>query len=270
LAEDITHLKCRALLTLAGDPALDSQRWWRNTQDETMKSSFANNPRRSATQTGMPGTPLWLMGGFWISIAVAVAVVVRRLIAIMHPSPSAPAQMVALDAVFESHAALTLAHIIPAMAFVLLTPFVFLHRTGAAWAERLLFPLGAVVGATAYAMSAYSVGGWVERSAVLFFNTLFLFSLLRAYGYMRAGEDLLKRRWMTRAVGILLGIATTRPVMGLFFATSVRTHLEPRQFFGIAFWTGFSINTIAVELWLHSARRQSQTEGTAVHSAMSF
>jgi hypothetical protein len=47
---------------------------------------------------------------------------------------------------------------------------------------------------------------------------------------------------MTRAVGILLGVATTRPVMEVFFATSSRTHLSPNQFFGIAFWIGFSIN----------------------------
>jgi hypothetical protein len=208
-------------------------------------------------------TPLWLMTGFWISIAISVAVVVRRLVAIVHPSQTAPPQMIALDAVFASHAALTIAHIVPAMAFVLLTPFVFLRRTGSAWAERLLFPLGTVVGVTAYAMSAYSIGGWVERSAVLFFNSLFLFSLARAYGYMRGGEQLLKRRWMTRAVGILLGIATTRPVMGVFFATSRWTHLEPGQFFGIAFWIGFSINTLAVELWLRSRGRQSQMKKAA-------
>jgi hypothetical protein len=175
--------------------------------------------------------------------------------------------MATLDAAFASHAALTVAHIVPAMAFVLVTPFVFLRRTETAWAERLLFPLGAVVGLTAYAMNTYSIGGWVERSAVLLFNSLFLFSLARAYRSMRQGEHLLKRRWMTRAVGILLGIATTRPVMGIFFATSRWTHLEPRQFFGIAFWIGFSINTIAVELWLHSSRRQSQTERMAVRSA---
>src|SRR5947207_4521510 len=74
--------------------------------------------------------------------------------------------------------------------------------------------------------------------------------------YMRRGEHLLKRRWMTRAVGILLGIATTRPVMGVFFATSRLTHLEPKQFFGIAFWIGFSINTIAVERWLRSRQHK--------------
>ena len=126
------------------------------------------------------------------------------------------------------------------------------------------------MGVTAFAMSAYSIGGWMERSAVFFFNSLFLFSLARADGYRRAGEHRMKRRWMTRAVGILLGIATTRPVMGIFFATSAQTHLEPRQFFGIAFWIGFSINTIAVELWLHSKRGQSQTERMAALSGIAL
>jgi len=216
-----------------------------------MKIAMATN--ESSLVTARASAPPWLVTGFWISIAISVAVVVRRLVAIVHPSATAPAKMAALDAAFASHTALTVAHIVPAMAFVLLTPFVFLRRTRAAWAERLLFPLGAVVGVTAYAMNTYAVGGWVERSAVLLFNSLFLFSLARAYGYARVGDHLLERRWMTRAVGILLGIATTRPVMGIFFATSRWTHLEPRQFFGIAFWIGFSINTIAVELWLHSS-----------------
>jgi hypothetical protein len=231
-----------------------------------MNSSVTSNGRDPVT--GRAAVPLWLVTGFWISIAISAVVVVRRLVAIVHPSQTGPPQMVALDAAFASHAALTVAHILPAMVFVLLTPLVFLRRTGAALPEKLLFPLGAVVGVTAYVMSAYSIGGWVERSAVLFFNSLFLFSLARAYGYMRGGEHLLKRRWLTRAVGILLGIATTRPVMGVFFATSQWTHLEPKQFFGIAFWIGFSINTIAVELWLHSRGRQSQTEGAAVRSEM--
>jgi hypothetical protein len=231
-----------------------------------MKSSVISDGRDLVTDR--TAAPVWLVTGFWISIAISVAVVVRRLVAIVHPSQIAPSQMVALDAAFASHSALTLAHIVPAMAFVLLIPFVFLRRTGSAWAERLLFPLGAVVGVTAYAMSAYSIGGWIERSAVLLFNSSFLFSLACAYGYRQRGEHLLKRRWMTRAVAILFGIATTRPVMGIFFATSRWTHLEPRQFFGIAFWIGFSINTIAVELWLHSRERQSQVERMAGRSGM--
>ena len=60
---------------------------------------------------------------------------------------------------------------------------------------------------------------------------------------------------MLRAIAILLGIATTRPVMGVFFATSRLTHLTPQQFFGIAFWIGFSLNTIVMELWLRTRAR---------------
>jgi hypothetical protein len=62
---------------------------------------------------------------------------------------------------------------------------------------------------------------------------------------------------MVRAIVVLLGIATTRPVMGVFFATSRVTHLTPVQFFGIAFWIGFSINLVAVEIWL---RKRNQGE----------
>ena len=205
----------------------------------------------------------WLRIGFWACIVIAVAVVLRRTVALAHPPQNAPPQLAELDAAFASHASLTLAHILPALAFVLLTPFVYVRRfAGAAWPRRLLFPLGLMVGVTAYAMSKYSVGGWVERSAVLFFNTLFLFSLFRAWHLSR--EPVLALRWMTRAIAVLLGIATTRPVMGIFFATSRLSHLSPQQFFGIAFWIGFSINTLIVELWLRSQGGTSQIEKMAM------
>jgi hypothetical protein len=210
--------------------------------------------------------PLWLRLGFWACIVISIAVVIRRVLALAYPSHSAPPQLAGLDAIFASHATLTLAHILPALAFVAVTPFVvFRNSAETIWPERLLFPLGGVVGITAYAMSVHSVGGWLERSAVLLFNTLFLFSLFRAYIYMRRGESALKRRWLIRAIAVLLGIATTRPVMGIFFATSRLTHLGPNQFFGIAFWIGFSINTLVVEFWLRSRHRQSQAETMATH-----
>ena len=103
-------------------------------------------------------------------------------------------------------------------------------------------------------LSRRNHSGWVERSAVLLFNTLFLFSLLRAYLYMKRGELLLKRQWLIRAIAILLGIAVTRPVMGVFFATSPLTHLQPQQFFGVAFWIGFSTSTLLGEVWLRRYR----------------
>ena len=45
---------------------------------------------------------------------------------------------------------------------------------------------------------------------------------------------------------------------GVFFATSRLTHLTPHDFFGTAFWIGFTINLIAAEAWrLNYTRRAS-------------
>jgi hypothetical protein len=214
-------------------------------------------------------SPLWLRVGFWACTLIAVAVVVRRLVAIVFPSSTGPTQVVELDRIFASRTALTLAHILPALGFVVLAPFAIFSRfSHSVWPERLLFPLGGIVGLTAYAMSVYSVGGWIERSAVLFFNSLFLFSLTRAWFYGMSGQSMLKRRWLLRAVGVLLGIATTRPVMGVFFATSRLTHLGPSQFFGIAFWIGFSINWIVVESWLHFGNWPGRATGAGKHASV--
>jgi hypothetical protein len=214
---------------------------------------------QSTRLSGRPRPALFLLIGFWACTAIAIAVVFRRIFALVDPPRSAPPQLAALDAVFASHAGLTLAHILPALVFVLIAPLVVFRRpANADWPERLIFPVGVVVGLTAYAMSIFPVGGWVERSAVLFFNSLFLFSLFRAWRYMRRGESQQERRWMLRAIVVLLGIATTRPVMGVFFASSPVTHLTPSQFFGIAFWIGFSINTLAIEFWLRSGASASR------------
>ena len=205
----------------------------------------------------------WLRIVFWTCTAISVAAVLRRAVALIQPPRSAPPQLAALDAAFATHVTLTLAHILPALTFVVVAPLLYIRRfPGATWPKRLLFPLGAIVGVTAFAMSKYSIGGWLERSAVLLFNSLFLFSLFRAWHLRR--EPVSSLRWLTRAIAILLGIATTRPVMGIFFATTRATHLSPQQFFGIAFWTGFSINTLVVELWLRSRGGESQIERMAV------
>ncbi|MBV8571268.1 MAG: DUF2306 domain-containing protein [Acidobacteriaceae bacterium] len=209
--------------------------------------------RASSPQT--PRHPLWLLIGFWFCVVISIAVVVRRLIELIRGPQSGTTPLVQINDTFSSHAALTSAHIIPAAIFVVLATVVLLRRGPVKIWEQLFFPFGAVTGATAYAMSVYSIGGWIERSAVLVFDTWFLFCLSRAYVLYRQGDQEPKRAWMIRAVGVLLGIATTRPVMGVFFATSMLTGLQPKQFFGVAFWIGFAINTLTVELWLRSKRR---------------
>jgi hypothetical protein len=220
----------------------------------------AGQPAGQGTTAGVNlpgGFPLGLKIGFWFCIVIAVAVVLRRVVALATPpSPNAPQQLAGLDAYFAAHAALTYVHILFALAFVLLLPLLFWRRTrDSVTLGRAIFPLGLIVGLTAYAMSTHAVGGWLERAAVLFFNTLFLYALYRAWSFARLNDRAQKQRWMLRSIAILLGIATTRPVMGVFFATSRLTHLTPQQFFGIAFWIGWSLNIIVMELWLRTRGR---------------
>src|ERR1700688_4675275 len=92
-------------------------------QDKAMKIFTARNPRDasaskvignamgvSAREESGRGAlappergraPLWLRTGFCICFVIAIAVVVRRLLALAYPSQCAPAQLAALDAVFE-------------------------------------------------------------------------------------------------------------------------------------------------------------------------
>jgi Predicted membrane protein (DUF2306) len=200
--------------------------------------------------------PIWTV--LLVLCLIAVAAALRRIVALTFPqtSPGVP-QLAALDQVFASHRALTLIHILPALAFILILPAWFAMRVRANPATHLrvtraLLLLGAVTGITALLMSRYPVGGVNETAATLLYGTLFLFSLGRAALLLRRGNLPLHRNWMMRAIAILLGIATTRPIMGAFFATQPLTHLTPHQFFGTAFWLGFSLTYIAGEAYLRS------------------
>lgn len=209
-----------------------------------------------------PETPLRLRVGFWFCIVIGVAVVVRRIVALRQSvAPSGPPDLVRLDAWFRSHAVLTYLHISTALVFLALLPLILWTRTQRSIPIRsAYYGVGTVVGITAYTMSVYSVGGWVERAAVLFFNTLFLIALIMSFRAWRAGAKGEEWRWTLRSAATVLGIATTRPVMGIFFATSRVTHWGPSQFFGPAFWIGFTINVLVIEIWLR--QNTASTEGS--------
>jgi hypothetical protein len=200
--------------------------------------------------------------GVWVVLlllcVIGAAAAVRRIVVLIAPpAVERVPQMAALDLAFASHKALTLWHIVPALLFVVLLPLWFMRRIR----ERpevhrrvtyALFVLGGVVGVTALLLSLHPVGGVNEAAATLVYDSLFLFSLGRAWVMFSRGDLALHRTWMMRAIAVLLGIATTRPVMGVFFATEPVTHLGPQQFFGTAFWIGFTVTYIAGEAYLRS------------------
>ena len=57
---------------------------------------------------------------------------------------------------------------------------------------------------------------------------------------------------MIRAFSVGLAVATIRPIIGMFFATSRFSGLMPHEFFGIAFWIGFVLHLMAAEAWIHA------------------
>ena len=208
--------------------------------------------------------PSWTRPVLYILCFIAAAAALRRIVALLvakaATAPGGP--FGGLDAAFAARKGLTLAHIIPALAFVLLLPLWFstkmrMNEPAHRRLTWLLFGLGFVVGITAIPLVANPVGGATELSAIIVFDTLFLFSFARAFQLFLRHEPHY-REWMLRAIAVLLGIATTRPVMGVFFATARLTHLEPRQFFGIAFWIGFGVTYLAGEWYLRTHPEQLQ------------
>jgi len=198
-----------------------------------------------------------------ILCAIGGAAVIRRLVALGTAPLAGASQFAGLDAGFAAKPGLTLVHVIPSLLFVVLVPLQFmpslrrryphLHRcTG-----RVIMGLGVVIGISALWLSAHPVGGIVEAAATIFFGCFFLFSLSRAWWHIRNGRVDLHGEWVTRMVAIALGVATTRPIMAVFFATSRLTGLTPQQFFGPAMWLGFISTYLGGEAWISYTRSRT-------------
>ena len=203
---------------------------------------------------------LWMAVGFLVFVGIAA--VTRRTLVLLWPARfsggnSNPAG--ALDAGFARHMALTFLHILPAALFLFLAPFQFsrsfrqkhlqLHR----WMGRVLVVCGLIIGVSALVMSfTMNIGGPNETAATTLFAIVFLFCLSKAYRHIRRKEVARHREWMIRAFGVALGVATTRPIVGIFFAFR---RLTPHEFFGIAFWLGFTTTFLAAEAWIDFTRQ---------------
>jgi len=206
---------------------------------------------------------LWTAVIFLALIGLAVAT--RRSIALLNPSTSSsrnnPAAV--LDAHFANHRALTLAHILPAMLFMVLGPLQFVRRLRSKyphfhrWSGRIFLTASAVVGITGLTMAfGKTIGGVDEKAAIMLFGTFFLIALAKALWHALRREFAQHREWMIRGYAIGLAVATIRPIMGTFFAAALlRGHTpEPKEFFGTAFWIGFTLQMIAAEIWINYTR----------------
>ena len=208
-------------------------------------------------------------------VVIGIAAVTRRSLVLIWPTrfsagTSNPAA--ALDAGFARHAGLTFLHILPGALFLSLATLQFarsfrqkhwpLHRR----LGRILVITGLIIGTSALLMSfKMNIGGPNETAATSLFAIVFLICLIKAYLFIRRKQVARHREWMIRAYGVALGVATTRPIVGMFFAFR---RLTPREFFGIAFWLGFTTTFLAAEAWIDYTRYRA-VAGTRVSEDVS-
>jgi len=217
---------------------------------------------------------LWSAVVFLALLGAAVAV--RRIVYLgpiltraysppVVPPDSRAAQFVALDEVFARHPILTMVHVVPGLLFTVLGPFQLSesirarHLQWHRWNGRIFIATGFIVGISALLMSftMQSIGGVNQAAATVLFGSFFLFALSKAFWHIRRREVALHRQWMIRAFAIGLAVASIRPIVGIFFATSRFSGLTPAQFFGTAFWIGFVLHLIVAEAWLHATLPQT-------------
>lgn len=199
---------------------------------------------------------------------IGVVMVLRRTIFLIpvlqnryEPAPPPPGMPRFPEEGFVSNPLLTLVHIMPALLFVTLGLLQFVKRIRSRrlqvhrWNGRILLILGLIVGISGIVMGfKMPISGVSETAAITLFGCLFLFSLTKGFLHIRNKNTVLHREWMIRAFAIGLAVTTTRPIVGIFFATSPLTGLTPQDFFGTALWIGFTIHTIAAEVWINKTR----------------
>ncbi len=195
-------------------------------------------------------------------IVIGVAAVTRRTLVLLWPAEfsAAASPAAALDAAFARHRALALIHVLLGGLFLTLASLQFVpsirqkHLQFHRWSGKILVVCGLIIGVSALVMSfQMNIGGPNETAATTLFAIVFLICLTKGYLHIRRKEVERHREWMIRAYGVGLGVATTRPIVGMFFAFR---RLAPHEFFGIAFWLGFTITFLAAEAWVDYTRQR--------------
>lgn len=209
---------------------------------------------------------IWIIALFLVFIGVVI--VIRRFFFLVpvleetyQPAPPLAGRPHFPEEAFALNPWLTMIHILPGFLFVVLgiLQFVksirsrlpYLHR----WMGRVVVVSGLIIGVSGVIMGfKMPISGVSLTAATTLFGCLFLFSLVKGFLHIRRRNMVLHRQWMIRAFAIGLAVTTTRPIMGVFFATSPLTGLTVEDFFGTALWIGFTVHLIAAEAWINHTR----------------
>ena len=114
---------------------------------------------------------------------------------------------------------------------------------------------GLVIGISALVMSyTMNIGGPNETAATTLYAIVFLVCLIKAYRFIRRKQVARHREWIIRAYAVGLGVATTRPIVGAFFAfLPAYTYTS---FSASRIWLGFTTTLLAGEAWIDYTRHR--------------
>ena len=168
-----------------------------------------------------------------------------------------PAEVALVDGKFASNRTLTLWHVLPGAAFLLLAPLQFsssirrrhvrFHR----WSGRLLLP--AVVASILPGMYfgiLMPYGGPSEAVIIGAAGGLLLIGVCRGFLAIRRRQVARHREWMIRVFAVAIAISTVRVVGAPIDLLLTPAGVHPSTVFAISVWVAIVMTVGAAELWI--------------------
>lgn len=207
-----------------------------------------------------------LVSAALIALVFLVAPSLVRLGFLIDP----PAVTEPTDVAFSEHRAVGFLHVVPGLAMVALMPVqasATVRRRWPTWhrASGWLFILMSVaVCVTAWVMnmSFPVVGGWLKLSVIDVMIVAELAALGLGIRAILRRDVPAHRRWMVRAIGVVLASGSAGIFVVPFYAAGM---LEDGRIadivVGVGRWLGFLCTVIGVELWLRRGTRMAIARG---------
>jgi uncharacterized membrane protein len=122
-----------------------------------------------------------------------------------------------------------------------------LHR----WSGRVFLALSVAAGLSGAYMSLAFPFERAEAAPSIVFGGIMVLCAVQAYLYIRRGDVVGHREWVTRCFAVGLGIGTIRLIAVGVLNT---THLTTREIIGPSFWVGWTVTLLGAEALIRARR----------------
>jgi len=160
-----------------------------------------------------------------------------------------------MKANFIANSTVLYTHVFASITALLLGPFQFstklrsLYQNIHRWMGRIYLAVGVLIGGlSGLYLSQYATGGIVAQTGFACLALLWLFTGLRAYISIRAGDIKQHRIWMLRNYALTFAAVTLR----LYLPLSMVSGLEFTSAYVVIAWLCWVPNLVFIEWWRYS------------------